>query len=104
MFNRFRSPYETTIVENRFKTNADWEPQFVNRGKVFGKHSIPIGQLSNVKHSEETDHSSKIETALPHFRKDALFKSERKHLLAQIPRWQFSNKQSSIVIFLQSET
>jgi hypothetical protein len=70
----------------------------------FGKQSIPIRQLSNVKHSEEMDDSSRIETALPHSRKDAFFKNERKHLLTQIPFWQFSKKHSSIVTLLQRST
>jgi hypothetical protein len=85
MLNRFRSPLERVIVEKRLKRNGDWEVKFVNHRNVCGKQSIPIGQLSNVKLSEETDDSSKIETALPHSRKDALFKRARKHLLTQIP-------------------
>jgi hypothetical protein len=94
-------PFPALSAEKGLEVNGEFcDENFVKSKEEFGKHSIPISQLSNVIVCETTDESSTIERALPHSRKDAFAKIERKHLLIQTPLWQFSKKLSSIVTLL----
>jgi hypothetical protein len=77
MFNLSRIPFEMLFVEVLFKINREFEvTNFVKYKSEFGKHSIPIVQLSNLNDCEISDEALIIERALLQFMNDVLSKTE----------------------------